>query len=214
MFEQTPNGYFLNDLIVFNSLREGGYVSKGFVFEAPDLTNAQAAELNGFQDQISLMLASLGEQQRLQIQFFSDSDYRQELLRYQEETKKATNVWTRRSRNQRFERYWEMMTERKLRRQRLVFYISRRIENSPRGIQSKSALTEYYEQLLSQLRGEFEHVHEMLAGIFAGQGARIIPMKDADHYRHYTTFLNPSLADRFDYDPIGGFDPQLSIHEN
>jgi hypothetical protein len=214
MFEQTPNGYFLNDLIVFNSLREGGYVSKGFIFEAPDLTNAQAAELNGFQDQLSLMLASLGEQQRLQIQFFSDSDYRQELLRYQEETKKATNVWTRRSRNQRFERYWEMMTERKLRRQRLVFYISRRIENSPRGIQSKTALTEYYEQLLSQLRGEFEHVHEMLAGIFAGQGARIIPMKDADHYRHYTTFLNPSLADRFDYDPIGGFDPQLSIHEN
>jgi len=60
MFEQMPNGYFLNDLIVFNSLREGGYVSKGFIFEAPDLTNAQAAELNGFQDQISLMLASLG----------------------------------------------------------------------------------------------------------------------------------------------------------
>lgn len=201
-------------MIVFNSLREGGYVSKGFIFEAPDLTNAQAAELNGFQDQLSLMLASLGEQQRLQIQFFSDSDYRQELLRYQDETKKATNVWTRRSRNQRFERYWGMMTERKLRRQRLVFYISRRIENSPRGIRSKTALTEYYEQLLSQLRGEFEHVHEMLAGIFAGQGARIIPMKDADHYRHYTTFLNPSLADRFDYDPIGGFDPQLSIHEN
>ena len=83
------------------------------------------------------MLASLGEQQRLQIQFFCDSDYRQELLRYQEETKKAANVWTRRSRNQRFERYWKMMTERKLRRQRLVFYISRRIENSPRGIQSK-----------------------------------------------------------------------------
>src|SRR5580693_8938536 len=214
MFEQTPNGYFLNDLIVFNSLKEGGYVSKGFLFEAPDLTNAQVGELNDFQDQLSLMLASLGEQQRLQIQFFCDSDYRQELLRYQQETQKAANVWTRRSRNQRFERYWQMMAERRLRRQRLVFYISRRIESSPRGIQSKTALTEYYEQLLAQLRGEFEHVHEMLAGIFAGQGARIIPMKDADHYRHYTSFLNPSLADRFDYDPIGGFDPQLSIHEN
>jgi hypothetical protein len=214
MFEQTPNGYFLNDLIVFNSLREGGYVSKGFVFEAPDLTNAQAAELNGFQDQLSLMLASLGEQQRLQIQYYCDSDYRQELLRYQEETQKAANVWTRRSRNQRFERYWNMMTERKLRRQRLVFYISRRIENSPRGIQSKSALADYYEHLLAQLRSEFDHVHEMLAGIFASQGARIIPMKDADHYRHYTSFLNPSLADRFDFDPIDGFDPQLSIQEN
>src|SRR3984957_5447774 len=107
-----------------------------------------------------------------------------------------------------------MMAERRLRRQRLVFYISRRIDSSPKGIQSKSALTEYYEQLLAQLRAEFEHVHEMLAGIFAGQGARIIPMKDADHYRHYKTFLNPSLSDRFDYDPIDGFNPELSIQEN
>jgi len=214
MFERTPNGYFLNDLIVFNSLKEGGYVSKGFIFEAPDLSNAQVSELNDFQDQISLMLASLGEQQRLQIQFFSDSDYRQELLRYQDETKAVTNVWTRRARNHRFDRYWRMMADRQLRRQRLVFYISRRIESSACGLHSKSALQDYYDQLLAQFRSEFEHVHEMLAGIFAGQGARIIPMKDADHYRHYMKFLNPSMADRFDYDPIEGFDPQLSIQEN
>jgi hypothetical protein len=107
-----------------------------------------------------------------------------------------------------------MMTERRLRRQRLVFYISRRIETSPKGLQSKTALAEYYEQLLAQLGAEFEHVHEMLMGIFSGQGARIIPMKAADHFRHYLTFLNPSLADRFDYDLTEGFDPQLSIQEN
>src|SRR5882724_6886541 len=167
MFDQAPNGYFVNDLIVFNSLKEGGYVSKGFMVEAPDLMNAEVSQLNEFQDQQSLLLASLGENQRLQVQYFCDSDYRQELLRYHEETQKATNVWTRRCRNQRFERCWKMMTERRLRRQRLVFYISRRIEASPRGLQSKTALAEYYEQLLAQLGAEFEHVHEMLMGIFS-----------------------------------------------
>ncbi len=65
MFDQAPNGYFLNDLIVFNRLAEGGYVSKGFVFEPPDLTNAEVSELNAFQDQLSLLFASLTEQQRL-----------------------------------------------------------------------------------------------------------------------------------------------------
>ncbi len=128
--------------------------------------------------------------------------------------KKPRMSGPRRCRNQRFERCWRMMTERRLRRQRLVFYISRRIEASPKGLQSKTALAEYYENLLAQLGAEFEHVHEMLMGIFSGQGARIIPMKDADHYRHYLTFLNPSLADRFDYDLSAGFDPQLSIQEN
>ncbi|HTR40297.1 MAG TPA: TraC family protein [Pseudomonadales bacterium] len=214
MFDQSPNGFFINDLIVFNTLNAGGYVSKGFVFEPPDLVNAQVSDLNQFQDQLSLLLASLNEQQRLQIQYFCDSDYRRELLRYQEETQKAENLWTRRSRNERFGRYWQLMLERRLRRQRLVFYLSRKIETSSKGIKSEAALKEYYTQVLSQLKGEFEHTHEMLAEIFSGQGARIIPMKDADHFRHYKTFLNPSLAERFDYDPIETFDPELTIQEN
>jgi hypothetical protein len=214
MFEKAPNGHFVNDLIVFNGLNEGGYVSKGFIFEPPDLTNAQVSELNDFQDQLSILLASLSEQQRLQIQFYCDSDYRAELLRYREETKSVTNAWTRRCRNERFERYWLAMTERRLRRQRLVLYVSRRIDSSTKGIQSKSALTEYYEHLLGQLRAEFEHAHELLTNIFSGQGARIKPMMDADHFRHYKMFLNPSLAERFDYDPIDGFDPELSVQEN
>ena len=47
-----------------------------------------------------------------------------------------------------------------------------------------------------------------------GQGARIIPMSDSDHYRHFKVFLNPSLLERVDYDPLESFDPQLSIQEN
>ncbi|HEY3913205.1 MAG TPA: TraC family protein [Verrucomicrobiae bacterium] len=214
MFEKAPNGYFLRDLIVFNGLSEGGFAAKGFIFEPPDLNNAEVSELNTFQDQISLLLASLGENQRLQVQYFCDSDYRKELLRYRDETEKATNEWTRRSRNERFNRYWRAMTERQLRRQRLVFYLTRRIESSATGIKSKAALTEYYEGLLNQIGTEFEQCHEMLTTVFSGQGARIIPMKDADHFRHYKRFLNPSLADRFDYDPIDGFDSSFTIQEN
>jgi len=214
MFESSPNGHFVNDLLVFNSLNAGGYVAKGFFVDPPDLANAQASDLNQFQDQLSLLLASLTEQQRLQVQYYCDCDYRHELLRYHQETQKASNLWTRRTRNERFERYWRLMTERKLRRQRLIFYLSRKIEASASGLKSQDALGEHYRQLLEQLRTEFDQKHELLTEIFAGQGARIIPMKDADHFRHYKTFLNPSLAERFDYDPIDGFDPRLSIQEN
>src|SRR5271170_4479936 len=67
MFERPPNGFFVRDLILFNHLRRGGYVSKGFVFEAPDLTNSPIADLNEFQEQLCLLLASLHENQRLQV---------------------------------------------------------------------------------------------------------------------------------------------------
>ncbi|MBU6410096.1 MAG: hypothetical protein KGR98_06895, partial [Verrucomicrobia bacterium] len=77
-----------------------------------------------------------------------------------------------------------------------------------------SALTRYYETLLDQLQTEFAQVHEVLLGIFSGQGARIIPMTDNDHYLHYARFLNPSLAERFDYDPLDAFAPELTLQEN
>ena len=76
MPEHIPNGFFCRDLIVFNHLRRGGFVSKGFIFEAPDLTNSPVADLNDFQDQLCLLLASLHEHQRLQVQYFCDSDYK------------------------------------------------------------------------------------------------------------------------------------------
>ncbi len=212
MFEHAPNGHFLRDMIVFDGLRKGGHVAKGFIFEPPDLMNAAPAHLNEFQDQLSLLLASLHEHQRLQVQWFCDSDYRAELLRYHEETEKAANLWTRRSRNERFSRYWQAMLDRKLRRQRLILYISRSIDVEPTALQSAKVREEYYQLLLGQMGAEFGQINEMLIGIFPH--SRIVPMKDADHYRHYARFLNPSFAERFDYDPLEGFDPQLSIHEN
>src|SRR5580693_995108 len=151
MFERPPNGFFVRDLILFNHLRRGGYVSKGFVFEAPDLTNSPIADLNEFQEQLCLLLASLHENQRLQIQYFSDSDYKAELLRFQQETEKFENTWTKRSRNERFVRYWQAMTERKLRRQRVILYISRPLENTPKLLTGAAALREYYLTILDQL---------------------------------------------------------------
>jgi len=136
------------------------------------------------------------------------------LLRYRQETEKCENVWTKRSRNERFLRYWQAMAERKLRRQRVILYVSRALENTPRLITGDGALRQYYLAILDQLRGEFEHVHQLFMDIFASTGTRVLPMSDVDHFRHYQQFLNPSLADRFDFDASQDFLPELSIQEN
>ncbi|MBI4661215.1 MAG: hypothetical protein HY735_20525 [Verrucomicrobia bacterium] len=152
MFEPPPNGFFVRDLIVFNHLRRGGYIAKGFVFEALDLTNSPVSDLNEFQDQLCLLLASLHEQQRLQVQYYCDSDYRSELLRYQQETEGFSNIWTKRVRNERFTRYWQAMSERKLRRQRVILYISRALENVPHSFQTASSAPLFSEIHLSTSR--------------------------------------------------------------
>lgn len=212
MFESAPNGYFINDLIVFDGLRKGCHVSKGFLIEPADLSAAAPEHLNAFQDQLALLLACLHDKLRLQVQWFCDSDYRAELLRYREQTERATNVWTRRCRNERFARYWQAMLDRQLRRQRLVLYFSRQVDESPAMLATAAGQHRHYEAVLQQMTTEFEQLQQLLANVFPS--ARITPMKDADHYRHCTTFLNPSLAERFDYDPVETFDSELSIQEN
>jgi hypothetical protein len=212
MFESPPNGYFIRDLIVLHGLRKGCYVSKGFIIEPPDLSAAAPEHLNAFQDQLALVLACLHDKLRLQVQWFCDSDYRADLLRYNEQTKTATNVWTRRCRNERFSRYWQAMIDRRLRRQRLVLFFSRKIETSPSIIATAARQHSQYDALLQQMTTEFEHLQQILTNILFG--ARITPMNDADHYRHCTTFLNPSLGFRFEYDTLETFDSQLSIQQN
>lgn len=212
MFERAPNGFFVRGLLVFGSLRRGGYVSKGFSLEAPDLSNSPISDLNLFQERLCLLLGSLHEGQRLQVQYYCDSDYARELLRYQSETERCTNAWTRRNRNERFARYWRAMSERKLRRQRVVLYLSRGLEGVPP--RTAAARRDYYRNLLDQLETEFSQQGHLLSEIFGPTGARVIPMGDLDHYRHYRHFLNPSLAERIDFDPADGFAPELSIQEN
>src|SRR5438128_4412797 len=172
MFERAPNGYFIRDLIVFNHLRRGGYVAKGFILEAPDLTNSPISDSNDSQDQVCPLLASLQENQRLQVQYFCDSNYKEELLRYQRETERFTNPWTKRVRNERFYRYWQAMTNRELRRQRVVLYLTRALENQPRLGQIGTARRNYYATLLGQLTSEYDHTHRLLHEIFSGSGRR------------------------------------------
>src|SRR2546422_8069964 len=174
MFECAPNGFFIRDLVVFNHLRRGCYVSKGFIFEAPHLLNSPASDLNAFQDQLCFLLASLHEHQRLQVQYFCDSDFRSELLRYQQETERFTNVWTKRARNERFTRYWQAMSERKLRRQRVIIYVSRSLDNTPKSFQTTASRRDYYATLLDQLDIEFEHIHRLLLEIFGSGGVRVL----------------------------------------
>jgi len=212
--EAAPNGHFIRDLLIYGGLEKGGHVSKGFIFEPPDLANAQVEELNSFQDQLSVLLASLGDNQRLQVQWFCDSDYKAELLRYHKETQKSENVWTRRNRNERFQRYWKMMQDRQLRRQKLVLFISRPIQTTVNFVASKNQQSKSYGHLLDQIESEFRQIEETLSSIFGSEGGRIIPMNAADHFRHIRGFLNPSLLHRHDTNPEEDFDPSLSIQEN
>ena len=123
------DGHLVDDLIVYRGLQKGGYVGRGFRVQPPDSENADIGWLNHLEDEMRVLLASLKDTARMQFQWTVDSDYQRELLSYYENTKQlADNEWSKRQRNERFTRYWRMMENRELRRERLNVYVTTKID--------------------------------------------------------------------------------------
>ena len=141
-------GWFQNDLIIWNKLDKGGYIAKGFKLDFPDYRTAANDVKNKYHNKINSLLRTAYQTSadiRIQVCWSVDSDYKQELLQYDADTQKyAKNKWTYKNRKERFNRYWNMIENRKLRRESCCIYVSFPIkEKVPLNLGSEDLLISY-----------------------------------------------------------------------
>jgi hypothetical protein len=209
---EAPDGYFGEDMIVFEGLHRGGYIARGFEVTAPDLEQADPAHHNAFESDLVALLSVLKPGWRMQVQWTNDSDFRKALQRYREDTvRHGANEWSVRQRNERFVRFWRMAEEGVLRRERLRLYFTCPVDAIALG-QKSGRLT--HEALLGAYAEQFHQLGQFMQALFGGSGGQVRPMTDADHFLHYLEFLNPSLPEQKVSDPLEFFDPEKSIQEN
>lgn len=209
---KAPEGRFVGDMLVYGSPETGGLAAKGFRLEPPDLRGASVTRLNAFQDQIRALLALATAGRRLQIQWWADSDYRDALLGYHNQTQAVADPVVRGARNGRFSRYWPRMQAGNLRREHLVVFLSIEIDSSA-GKLGSSSLEAKYGAVLEELAGQFEEFGTALRAVF-GPETPVQPLGDSEHYALLRCFLNPGLTRNTGGNPETGFDPALSIQEN
>ena len=130
---KAPNGWISRDLYIWNELDRRGFVSKGFVLEIPDLRHGSDHALGGFHETVRRFLHTLEESTRAQFRWSVDADYREELLSHKQITDERCkpDSWTAITRNERFNRYWQAMQSGRLRREKLVLFLSKRITMNP-----------------------------------------------------------------------------------
>ena len=213
---QAPNGWLTENLIVWNDLDKRGFVSKGFVLDVPDLRNASETALDGFYESLRQFLHTLDESTRAQIRWSVDSNYRDELLAYNRVTEDRCepDSWAAIARNERFNRYWRAMQDGKLRREKLVLFLSKPIGVNPPASAGQELLQEHYKRILAQYGEGFEQHGRVIASLLEPHGCRVTAMATADLFRYYATFFNPSYLRRDNYDPIGQFREEETIHQN
>ncbi len=212
----APNGWISHDLLVWNELDQRGFVSKGFVLDVPDLRQGSERSLDAFYESVRQFLHTLDESTRVQIRWSVDSDYREELLSYKATTdaRCQPDSWSAISRNERFNRYWHAMSTGQLRREKLVIFLSKRIPTNPPASTNTGTLADHYRRVLAQFNEAFEHHRLVMAALFDSHGCRVSAMTSEALFRYFAAFLNPSYLKRAQYDPIGQFRADETLHQN
>lgn len=212
---RAPNGFFLNDLLWYETNRDGeAIVSKGFEIQMQDLSAASVQTLNNFTLTLANLLYKLPEGFKAQVQWGVDNDYREALESYHGETERdAGNAWVSFTRNERFFRHHEQMERGGLRRERLFIYFTRRIETGlSRLLKTKRGVLDNLAVLLNQQLQAFQNIAHSLNQLF-GAVAKVVPLDDAGHFAHYRNFLNPSLRYQKREQMLEEFNPNYSIQE-
>jgi len=74
----VPDCYLVDDLLIFGDITRG-VICQGMDVSMPDQTNVEVDVLNALESDLRTFLANLQEGERLQVQFYKDSDYGREL---------------------------------------------------------------------------------------------------------------------------------------
>ena len=216
------DGYLVDDLIVYRGLQKGGHIGRGFRVYPPDAENADVGWLNHLEDELRVLLASLKDSSRMQFHWSVDSDYQKELLAYYANSKqRASNPWSRRQRDERFTRYWKLMEQRKLRRERLHIYVTSKIDSGtlPKGdkdtnISKSRGRHHRYGSLLDSSARELDQYGELLDQIFGGLGGSARPLDELGHFEEFYRYFNASAPDCAELDYATLYDSERSLIDN
>ena len=213
---KAPNGWISHDLLIWNELDRRGFVTAGFTLDMPDLRHASEHALDGFYESVRQFLRTLEESTRAQIRWSVDSNYRDTLIAYKTVTDECCepDSWAAIARNERFNRYWRAMQAGQLRREKLVLFLSKRIAVNPPAAASRDTLSAHYQRILTQYREAFDQHGRIIASLFEPHGGSVRSMSNDDLFRYYAIFFNPSYLRRDNYDPIGQFREEETIHQN
>ena len=205
-----PDCYAVDDLLVFGDITHG-VICQGIEVSIPDQSNVEVEVLNALESDLRTFLANLQEGERLQIQFYKDSDYHRELERFQNISEKGSMCrFSRRQRTERYERYAGRMAEGRLIQSNLRFYLSSRIRAPKlRGGLSRRA---HYERTVSAYKQSFDQRIQIGDQLLKGYGGGMKALDSVGHLRELLRYFGPAASQLYLAEDILD-DPQVNLME-
>jgi type IV secretion system protein TrbE len=179
-----PSGYFVDDHAVWGDPASGAVLSRFYSIDFPDTSASDDSVLNAFERDLRLMLGCLKTDERLQLQYYTSSEFSGALDRFESETRKSHVPVCNEVRGELVERYRDRMAHETLIQANVRLSLSTRMPKSIRG----------FDEVFKVLARSFEQREQFFNLLLASYGGSVKGLNNVGHYDELVKFWSPGQA--------------------
>jgi type IV secretion system protein TrbE len=187
-----PDGYFYEDHMVFGDPGNGSVIARGYAVDFPDLSASDDQAFIDLESDIRLILGSLKTDERLQVQFYTCSDYSGPLTRFLEDTNANSRLeFSSKVRNELVFRYRDRVACETLIQANVRLYISSQL---PKFVTDSGRKVRGFDEVFKVLRQSFDSRRQFFDLLLRSYGGNVHSLDNADHYSELLKFWSPGQA--------------------
>lgn len=208
---RAPDGFLIDDLIVWEDLDVNGVVAQGFLVQTLDARAAAEAVQEELRDKLVTLYQNLPSEILVQHRFRPTTPFSAMLDRYDQVTTNSPFPAVRARRDAHSRRFRTLQQHQQLRAEELHVFFATRVNDFAGFVFTREAKAEQMRLLLTQYRGQFARLGDQLRSAF-GELVSVTPLTDAGHFRLLDRTLDPSV-DEMPGGSIRTLHPDRSICE-
>ena len=187
-----PDGYFYEDHIVFGDPGNGSVVARGYTVNFPDLSASDDQAFTDLESDIRLMLGSLKPNERLQLQFYTSSDFSGALNRFLADTRGNSKVqFCSKVRDELIFRYRDRMTCETLIQANVRLYLSSLF---PKFVTDAGGKVRGFDEVFKVLRQSFDQRQQSFDLLLRSYGGGVKALDNMALYSELLKFWSPGQA--------------------
>src|SRR5271165_406205 len=187
-----PDGYFYENHIVFGDPGNGSVVARGYAINFPDLSASDDQAFIDLESDIRLMLGSLRPDERLQLQFYTSSDFSGALNRFLADTRDNSKVqFCSKVRDELIFRYRDRMTCETLIQANVRLYVSSQF---PKFVTNAGRKVRGFDEVFKVLRQSFDQRQQFFDLLLRSYGGGVKAFDNMAQYSELLKFWSPGQA--------------------
>jgi hypothetical protein len=186
-----PDAYFFQDHLVFGDPGKGCVLAKGYAIDFPDLSASDDEAFSSLETDIRLILGSLKSDERLQLQFYTSSDFSGPLNRYEAKTRNSKVEICSKVRGELLQRFRDRMAAQTLIQSNARLYLSSKL---PAFVKEGGRKVRAFDDVFKVVARTFEQRALFFDLLLKSYGGRVEAVGDIANYRELLGFWSPDQA--------------------